>query len=192
MKLRDCRMRRFDQLLLLICDYFNQHNITYFIRGGVAVMLQGRFRTTEDIDINLSTENFDIEDFVSFCKRYDLSVDPYDLEAGKKDGSQITIMDFANSIRIDLKYIFTKWDKEAIKDVDLIKYQNVVLRVCKPEYLILRKIYKGSRIDIEDAYSVYFKNKNRLDHGVMESLADFFEIQEEFIAFLKRANIKHN
>lgn len=180
-------MEEFNKLLLLICEFFNNNNIEYFIRGGVAVILQGRFRTTEDIDIITSPSMFPINEFIEFCRENNLSVDPYDLKEAKKDGGQITIMDFAHSIRIDLKYVFSRWDREAIKNVDNISYKNSILKVCKPEYLIMNKIYKGSRIDIEDAYSVYFQNKNRLDFTIMEKFAIIFNIKEEFAKFLEKS-----
>ena len=182
-------MRSIDELLLLICTYFNENEIKYFIRGGIAVILQGRFRTTEDIDIILVSDTIEIEKFVEFCETNELSVDPYDLEQGKIDGSQMTIIDFPNGLRIDLKYVFTHWDKDAIENVDVIEYKGIKLRVCRPEYLILNKIYKGSRIDLEDAYSVLFHHKNRLDYRIMKNYAEFFEIVEEYQEFMKRANI---
>ena len=72
-------------------------------------------------------------------------------------------MDFPNSVRIDLKFASSQWDKGVIKNKEIFSYKNQDINISSPEYLIMNKIYKGSRIDIEDAYSVFFQNKKRLD-----------------------------
>jgi hypothetical protein len=180
-------LRRFDELIVIVCRYFSENKIDYAIRGGVAVIFQGRFRTTEDIDFILSSEYFDIDNFVEFCKKNDLSVDPYDFEEGMKDGGQITIMDFPNNIRIDMKFALSLWDRGVIENKEKFTYKNQDINICSPEYLIMNKIYKGSRIDVEDAYSVYFQNKNRLDNSVLEFLANHFNIEKEFKEFLKKS-----
>ncbi len=179
-------MRRFDELILLVGQYFLEKNIRYAIRGGVAVLFQGRFRTTEDIDVIVNPEKFNIQDFVDFCEEIKLTVDPYDLQEGLTDRSQITLMDFPNSIRIDMRYAFTEWDKGAIKQAEIFSYKNQKIYVINPEYLIVNKIYKGGRIDIEDAYSVYFQNKLRIDFKLMEQLADLLDVKRELNAFLKK------
>ena len=181
-------MRRFDDLVVLMCSFFNNHNVDYFIRGGVAVILQGRFRTTEDIDVIIDPVTFPINEFVKFCEINNLTVNHYDLVEEKRDDSQITIQDFPNSIRIDLKYVFSKWEKMAIIDTNSIQYKNVKLKVLKPEYLIINKIYKGSRIDIEDAYSVFFQNKERLDVSLIQKLVLLFGVRDEYDEFMKRSS----
>jgi len=180
-------LRRFDELIVIVCRYFSENKIEYVIRGGVAVIFQGRFRTTEDIDFVVNLENFDIENFVEFCKKNELSVDPYDLVDGMKDGGQITIMDFPNNVRIDMKFALSTWDKGAIENKEIFSYENQDISICSPEYLIMNKIYKGSRIDIEDAYSIYFQNTKRLDKSVLDFLAIYFGIEKDFQDFIKKS-----
>ncbi|MFX0092954.1 MAG: hypothetical protein ACFFBD_14440 [Candidatus Hodarchaeota archaeon] len=40
-------MRRFDELIVLLSKYFLDHSVPFVIIGGVAIIFQGRFRTTE-------------------------------------------------------------------------------------------------------------------------------------------------
>lgn len=185
-------MRRFDELLIIICQFFNNKQIHYFIRGGVAVLFQGRFRTTEDINIIVSHSGFNDQDFIDFCNSHNLSIDPYDLEEGKSDGGNITIMDFPNSIRIDMRFLYSRWDKEAILLAEDFNLNDIEIKVVSPEYLIVNKIYKGSRIDIEDAYSVYYQNMDRLDVSLMEYIAEMLSIEKEFKEFIKKGNSDNN
>lgn len=179
-------MRRFDELILLISTYFSSNEIPYSIIGGVAIIFQGRFRTTEDIDFLIVHDRMNIDDFVNYCKEYNLTVNTYDLQEGFKDGSHIAIMDFSNSIRIDLKTATTRWDKGAISEAEGFEYENVILKITKPEYLIANKLFKGGKIDLEDAYSVYYQNEERLDRDLLETLINLLGVEKEFQLFLEK------
>ncbi len=178
-------LRRFDELVLLLSKYFNEHNIPYCIIGGVAILFQGRFRTTEHIDFVIFHEKITIKNFTHFCENNDLSVDSYDLHEGFKDGSQITIMDFQNSIRVDLRTATSRWENEVIKKAESFKYNNITIKVARPEFLISNKLYKGGQIDLEDAYSVLYQNEERIDWDLLRELAQSLRVDKKLEEFLK-------
>ncbi|MFW9916789.1 MAG: hypothetical protein ACFFGZ_14385 [Candidatus Thorarchaeota archaeon] len=169
-----------------MCQYFNNCNIPYCIIGGVAVLFQGRFRTTEDIDFVIFHENLSIPGFTNFCKINGLSVGSYDLQEGVKDGSQITIMDFPNSIRVDLKIATSRWEKGVVKEAEAFKYDNITIMVAKPEFLISNKLYKGGRVDLEDAYSVYYQNEERISLELLKELVQILGVEEALDKFLAK------
>ncbi|MCK5611394.1 hypothetical protein KAR91_56510 [Candidatus Pacearchaeota archaeon] len=88
-------------------QYFVTNNIPYVIIGGVAILFQGRFRTTGDIDVVIVHERMDVESFVTFCKEHSLSIAKYELEEGFKEQSHVSIFDLPNNIRIDLMGTYT-------------------------------------------------------------------------------------
>jgi hypothetical protein len=172
---------------VIICKYFNENNVPYVIIGGVAVLFQGRFRTTEDIDIVIFGKKLNINSFVHFCKDNELSIEQYELEEGLKNGSHVSILDIPDRLRIDLKGAKSTWDVELVKDSETFQYKNIIFRVAKPEYLIANKLYKGSEIDLEDALSVYFRNKDRINLDLLNRLVSMLEVIEEFRTFLAKA-----
>ncbi|MFX1537653.1 MAG: hypothetical protein ACFFDI_25935, partial [Promethearchaeota archaeon] len=102
----------------MLSQYFFDQNIPFAIIGGVAIILQGRFRATEDIDLVILHKKLDIDSFIEFCKKISLSVEKYDLIEGFKERSHITIFDLPNFIRIDLKGAYTSWDKGVIEEAE--------------------------------------------------------------------------
>lgn len=180
-------MKRFDELLVIICRYFNENNVPFMVIGGVAILYQGRFRTTEDIDIVIIHEKLDTGSFTRYCKNNGLSIEEHELVEGLKEGSHVSILDLPNRLRIDLKGKNGFWNNMAIDKADEYQYEGVKVRVASPEYLIANKLYKGGEIDIEDAYSVYFINKERIDNTLLKELAAKLQVTEKLKLFLAKA-----
>ena len=171
-------MRRFDELLILVCTYFNNEKIPYTIIGGVAVLFQGRFRTTEDIDLVVLHKNIDIEDFVFYCKQNELSIENYELTNGFKARSHISIFDLPSGLRIDLRGVYTEWDEGVVDSAEEYEYEGKILKIAKPEYLIANKLFKGGSLDIEDAFSVYVQNQNRINLELLKRISDLLGVGE--------------
>ncbi|MFX1251676.1 MAG: hypothetical protein ACFFCZ_08700 [Promethearchaeota archaeon] len=180
-------MRRFDELVVLISKYFLEHNVPFVVIGGVAILFQGRFRTTEDIDFIILQDKLDIDSFINYCQHHSLNVRKFDLTEGFKEKFYITILDLSNLIRIDLKGAYSGWDLGAIKEAEAFDYENTSIKVARPEYLITNKLKKGGQIDLEDAYSVFFKNEERLDRKLLKELAILINVEKELVEFLETA-----
>ena len=115
--------------------------------------------------------NMDENDFLSFY------------HAGRN-----VIFDLPNFIRIDLKGAYTAWDKGAITEAETFLYENVPIKIARPEYLITNKLNKGGQIDLEDAFSVYFQNEERLDKKLLDELAELLNVKVDLIEFLAKAS----
>ncbi|MFX0092953.1 MAG: hypothetical protein ACFFBD_14435 [Candidatus Hodarchaeota archaeon] len=110
---------------------------------------------------------------------------------GFREKSHITIYDFPNFIRIDLKGAYTKWDKGAIAETETFLLEDSPIKIAKAEFLIVNKLNKGGQIDIEDAYSVYLQNEKRLDKELLTSLAELLDAKAALAKFLlEAANLK--
>ncbi|MFX0010867.1 MAG: hypothetical protein ACFE9R_11160 [Candidatus Hermodarchaeota archaeon] len=69
----------------MFSQYFLDQNISFAIIGDVVIIFQGRFRTTEDIDLVILHKKLDIDSLIEFCKKKSLSVEKYDLIEGFKE-----------------------------------------------------------------------------------------------------------
>ncbi len=156
------------------------------IIGGVAILFQGRFRTTEDIDVVIVHERMDIESFVTFCEEHSLSIAKYELEEGFKEQSHVSIFDLPNNIRIDLMGTYTSWDRIIVEEAETFLYDKTPIKIAKPEHLIINKLNKGGRLDLEDAFSVYFQNQKRIDGQMLERLAKLRDIKDQLRDFIVR------
>lgn len=123
---------------------------------------------------------------MNFCQDQELSIEKYELEAGFKEKSHISIFDLPNNIRIDLNGAYTPWERAVVKDTELFLYEDVSIRVAKPEYLISNKLYKGGQIDLEDAFSVYIQNEERIDQKLLQKLALLLGVEKSLKNFLEK------
>jgi len=153
----------------------------------VVVLFQGRFRTTEDIDVIILHKELNIEEFGNFCKKNELSIESFELKEGFKEHSHISIFDLPNAIRIDCKGAYTQCDRECIKDPEQYNYEGVLIRVASPEYIIINRLYKGGQIDYEDAFSVYLHNRDRIDEEKLRKYSKILKIENLLQDFLIRA-----
>ena len=158
------------------------------IIGGVAILFQGRFRTTEDIDVVIVPEHLDLESFVTFCEEHSLSITKYELEEGFKEQSHVSIFDFPSNIRIDLMGTYTHWDRIIVEEAETFLYDETPIKIAKPEHLIINKLNKGGKLDLEDAYSVYFQNQTRIDVQMLERLANLMNVKDQLEDFLVKVS----
>ncbi len=128
----------------------------------------------------------DIEAFVNYCKEQGLSVEINELEMGFREKSHISIFDLPNGIRIDLSGAYTPWDESVVEDAEEFEYENTIIRIAKPEYLIANKLYKGGELDFEDALSVYVQNRDRIDQKLLQDLAKQLEVEASLETFLRK------
>ncbi len=177
-------MKEFDNLIKILCSYFSTHNVEYCIIGGVAVLLQGRFRTTEDLDIIILHQNLKTDDFTNFCKKEHLSIEENELLEGFKQQSHISIFDFNMGVRIDLKGVYSTWDQSVVDSAESFLYDDVTIKIAKPETIIIDKLMKGTQIDLEDAFSVYLNNKQRIDISNLYDMANSQQVASELREFL--------
>lgn len=128
----------------------------------------------------------DIKAFVNYCKEQGLSVEINELEMGFREKSHISIFDLPNGIRIDLSGAYTPWDESVVEDAEEFEYENTIIRIAKPEYLIANKLYKGGELDFEDALSVYVQNRDRIDQKLLHDLAKQLEVEASLETFLRK------
>ncbi len=95
-------------------------------------------------------------------------------------------MDFPNSIRVDLRTAISRWENEVVKEAEPFNYDNITIKVAKPEFLISNKLYKGGQVGLEDAYSVYYQNEERINLERLQVLARVLVVEEKLEDFLKK------
>ncbi len=105
---------------------------------------------------------------------------------GFREKSHISIFDLPNGIRIDLNGAYTPWDESVVEDAEEFEYENIILRIAKPENLIANKLYKGEELDFEDALSVYVQNRDRIDQKLLQDLAKQLEVEDSLETFLRK------
>ena len=167
-------------------SYCKQNNIDYVIVGGFSVLVFGRTRMTMDIDIIIDHKKIDYDHFVNHFRACGFDINRSDLEAldDKLHGS---FFEKNSMFRIDLKGVYGENEQNSIKYALLAKFNNVEAYFDNPNQLIAHKLKFGSEQDLEDAYAVYFRSQELIDHDLLTSFAANLGVSKELIEFLENA-----
>jgi len=131
--------------------------------GGQAVLVHGRPRLTEDIDVTLGTDPSRLADVLAVCATLGLEALPGDLERFVRDTFVLPARDPATRIRVDFIFSTTPYERQAIERADHLTIGGADVPVATAEDLILHKLFAGRPRDIEDAESVVRRKGGALD-----------------------------
>lgn len=178
-------MRKIEEILKLICNFLNERRIPYVLVGGITLSLLGTPRTTEDIDLMLKIKPREIKEFVKFLKSQHFEIDEGDFLTALREKSHYTILDKKSPFRIDIKGIYTTFDKICLESRKKVKIDELTLYAWKPEVAIVWKIYSGSEQDLKDAASIFARNYGKLDFQMLKKLAKTLKVFTQFVRFRK-------
>lgn len=94
-------MRSMNEILKLVCEFFNEEKVVYVVVGGLAVLFYGIPRTTMDIDIMIKMNMGETKRFVQFLKENDFFADEDDIKTAFEEKSHATVEDKTSMIRLD-------------------------------------------------------------------------------------------
>lgn len=172
--------RTIEEIIFLIADYFSQKSVEYVIVGGIAVIAWGRPRTTQDIDIIVSHEDLDIQDFANFFRSNGFSIDAEDLRSSFAKQAHATILDKQSSIRIDLKGAYSAREQESLAHRRKQQVYDHFIFIDSAENLIAHKLLFGSEQDFQDALAVFARTEDILDKERLNKLISSLGVEKEF------------
>lgn len=177
-------MRSTDEILHLICSFLNTEKIDYVIVGGLVVLFHGIPRTTMDIDVIL--EDKKMEKFVAFLKENDFFVKFEDIKTAFEEKSHATIEDKLSMIRLDIKGIYSEFDKQTLNRRINLKHRNITVSIASAEDTIANKLLFGSAQDIKDAMGIYVRQLNNLDMDYLIKICKQLDVYNDFLEMKKR------
>ena len=168
-------------LFLLFCRRLNKLNIGYMITGSVAGMIYGEPRLTNDVDIVLSVENSNGNDFDSnaFIKAFPANdfycppTEVLEIESRRAARGHFNIIDHESGFKADIyfssKSPFNLW---AFENINEVEFNNEILPLAPLEYVILNKLrfYKEgkSHKHISDIQGILNNSENIINWTVLE------------------------
>jgi predicted nucleotidyltransferase len=160
-------MTRFEKLLARLGEALDQGHIPYMIIGGQAVLIHGRLRVTEDVDLTLGVDSSEASQVLSVLRGIGLRplVDkPEDFIAR----TYILPM-FAEEekVRVDFAFSFSPYEREAILRALIRKETGYPVRFVTAEDLIIHKLFAGRPRDIEDIRGVLARKQGKVDRDYL-------------------------
>ena len=160
-----------NHILEVLTNYLNQAGVPYVIIGGVAVIVFGYIRATQDIDLIVDHEALDIKEFCKYLRQHQFLADEQDLFAAIKKKAHATILHRQHLFRLDVKGSYTTADRETMRTAITVNYRDIPIRLTSPESLICHKLLFTSARDFEDALAVYQRMKPTLKPEELERLS---------------------
>ena len=122
--------------------------------GGQAVLLHGRPRLTDDIDITLGVGPSELSTVQTVCAPCGLVPLPEDVDAFVRETFVLPCHHPPSGLRVDFIFSTTPYEAQAIGRAVIVKLAGTSVPFASAEDLILHKLFAGRPRDWEDAVGV--------------------------------------
>lgn len=142
--------------------------------GGQAVLLHGRPRLTEDIDVTLGASPDELPAVLRVCDALELRPLPEDAERFVRRTFVLPALDPDTRIRVDWIFSTTPYEQQAIGRAVTVEIEDVPVPFAAVEDLILHKLFAGRARDVEDAEGVVRRKGHEVDWEYVQRWAREF------------------
>ncbi len=178
------------QLIGRIARALDDRKIPYMIIGGQAVLMHGRPRLTQDIDITLGVDTDQFEQVYACAQALKLRSLRPDPERFAEQTKVLVVQGPESGFRVDFLFSNTPYEQKAIRRAVKIEVDGTPARFASPEDLIIHKIFAGRAIDLEDTKAVLLRKGKSLDRAYirkwLRSLGGFSESGEDLLSVWNR------
>jgi predicted nucleotidyltransferase len=164
----------FSDLLERLTRALNARGIAFMLIGGQAVLLHGRPRLTEDIDITLGVSPDELGSVRDVCAALDLQPLPKDVEQFVRETFVLPVRTRGSALRVDFVFSTTPYERQAIGRAQRVAIGSVQVPFATAEDLIIHKLFAGRALDLEDAASVVTRKGDGLDWAYIDRWAREF------------------
>ena len=172
-------MTNFETSLQHLHNFFSENSIEYAIIGGVAVIIYGEQRTTDDIYVTVLCELEHLDNFHKMMGKKFTPAFEGTLEYFKRNFI-LPLDDPVTELRIDIAAGLTEFDKKVISRRKKKFFGEVEVYVCSLEDLIIYKLFANREQDIADVKHLLEKQLNSTDKKYLLETAEMFrELERE-------------
>jgi predicted nucleotidyltransferase len=164
----------FSAFIAGLAERLRARRLPFMLIGGQAVLLHGRPRLTEDIDVTLGIGPEGWSSVRELCDELGLSPLPDDVEGFVRETFVLPARHSGTRIRVDFIFSTTPYEREAIRRAVEVTLQGVNVPFATAEDLILHKLFAARPRDLEDAAGVVRRKGRSLDWGYLERWAEEF------------------
>ncbi len=174
-------MTEFETSLQNLHNFFSENSVEYVIIGGVAVIIYGEQRSTDDIDVTVLCELEHLDSFHNlmlkkFTPAFEGTLDYF------KRNFILPLDDPATELRIDIAAGLTEFDKKVISRRRRKLFGEVEVYVCSLEDLIIYKLFANREQDIADVKHLIEKHLNSIDKKyLLDTSQKFLQLEREDI-----------
>ncbi len=163
-------MTAFEQTLLDVDRICQESQTPYAIIGGIANLIHGGARTTQDVDLTLFAE---IDQLDHIYRLFELDFMPLHENALAffQRFFVLPLRHQATQIRVDVAAGLSGLERRAIARSERRNFGEVEVSVCTVEDLILFKLFAAREKDLLDVKSLVASNRQSLDRNYLRDCA---------------------
>jgi predicted nucleotidyltransferase len=156
-------MTRFEQILARLAQALDAAGIPYMIIGGQAVLIHGRLRVTEDVDLTLGVDCGEAARVLKALKGIGLR--PLVEQPEEFIARTYILPMFAEveKVRVDFAFSFSPYEQTAIGRAQIRQETGYPVRFVTVEDLIIHKLFAGRPRDIEDIRGVLARQQGKVN-----------------------------
>lgn len=190
-------MAEIENIIARISSIFSVLDLKYVVVGGIAAIVQGKPRTTTDINLILENNPPKIQKFLSALKNNGFEVLDNQVRMAFESRTHASIFDKKSTMRLDVKIATSALDREALNHAEIHNYFGVPLRIASVNYVLLGKLwFLGDISDIEipqylkfndiiDFINVFLQNKERVDIDWLKDQADQMNLTNTYTQLMQ-------
>lgn len=161
------------ELLKRIALELNRVSLPYMVFGGQAVLIYGKPRLTQDIDITLALEPHQAQPVINLIENLGLKILISNVEEFLSQTFVLPVVDPKTQLRVDFVFSLTPFERQAIERSNIVEIDGVPVRYVSLEDLIVMKVIAGRPRDLEDVKGVILKNPDYNSQFVTKCLQLF-------------------
>ncbi|NLI12435.1 MAG: hypothetical protein GX425_07385 [Peptococcaceae bacterium] len=161
-------MNTLERNLKNIITFLKKENVPYMVIGGIANVVWGRARLTQDLDITIFCKETDILDLIKKLtgKFKVLPDEPYSFVKQ----TRVLPLIGDEGLRIDLIFGQLPYEELAMRRAKTVKLGNISVKICTAEDLIIHKIISERPIDKEDIRWIIKRQNKNLDREYLDAI----------------------
>jgi hypothetical protein len=189
-------VNRLYQAALDLQKYFEDNNLQFAFIGGLANLRWGIHRTTNDVDATLLTHFTGEENIVKSI----MKIFPSRIPDGERFAltKRVLLLKAPNNVEIDISLGGLPFEQKMIERSTYSMFEeNVNIRTCSAEDLIVMKMFASRPLDIVDVEGILIRQYGKLDMGYIHShlyelaqLKEEPELVDQFKTLVIKLNIK--
>ena len=164
----------FAGLLASITRELEARGIPFLVIGGQAVLLHGRPRLTEDIDLTLGVDPSSLPRVLEACASLGLTPLPTDVERFVGETFVLPARHSETRVRVDFIFSTTPYEQQAIRRAVRVTLHGTGVPFASAEDLLIHKLFAGRPRDVEDALGVVRRKSAELDWHYLEHWSRVF------------------
>jgi len=149
-------------------------HIPFMLIGGQAVLLHGRPRLTDDVDVTLGVGPDHLGRVLEACGALGLEPLPRDVPGFVAETFVLPTRHPASAMRVDLIFSTLPYEAEAISRAIRIPIGGAAVPFATAEDLVVHKLFAGRPRDLEDIVGVIRRQGDAMDWDYVTRWVDAF------------------